>query len=50
METYEAMRAFADSWGMLAMLAFFAAAIAFIFRPGAKKHADDAALIPLKED
>ena len=26
------------------------AAIAFIFRPGAKRHADEAAQIPLKED
>ncbi|MDH6267267.1 cytochrome c oxidase cbb3-type subunit 4 [Rhizobium sp. SG_E_25_P2] len=50
METYEAMRAFADSWGMLAMLAFFIVAIAFTLRPGAKKHADAAAQIPLKED
>jgi len=50
MNTYEAMRHFADSWAMLLMLAFFVAAIAFIFRPGAKRHADEAAQIPLKED
>ena len=50
MSTYEAMRHFADSWAMLAMLVFFASAIAFVFRPGAKKFADEAALIPLKED
>jgi cytochrome c oxidase cbb3-type subunit 4 len=50
MSTYEAMRHFADSWVMLVMLAFFTAAIAFLFRPGAKKHADEAAQIPLKED
>jgi cytochrome c oxidase cbb3-type subunit 4 len=50
MSTYEAMRHFADSWGMLAMLLFFAASVAFVFRPGAKQLADDAAQIPLKED
>jgi cytochrome c oxidase cbb3-type subunit 4 len=50
MSTYETMRHFADSWAMLLMLAFFVAAIAFIFRPGAKRFADEAAQIPLKED
>jgi cytochrome c oxidase cbb3-type subunit 4 len=50
MTTYEAMRHFADSWGMLAMLIFFASAIVFVFRPGAKKSAQEAAQIPLKED
>jgi cytochrome c oxidase cbb3-type subunit 4 len=50
MSTYEAMRHFADSWAMLAMLAFFTATIAFVFRPGAKKLAEEAAQIPLKED
>ena len=50
MSTYEVMRHFADSWGMLAMLVFFACAIAFVFRPGAKQLADEAAQIPLKED
>ena len=41
METYTAMRHFADSWGLLAMTLFFA---------GSKKAADDAASIPLRED
>jgi len=50
MNTYESMRHFADSWAMLAMLAFFATAIVFVFLPGAKRRADEAALIPLKED
>ena len=50
MSTYEAMRHFADSWAMLGMLAFFITAIAFVFRPGARKNADEAAQIPLKED
>jgi cytochrome c oxidase cbb3-type subunit 4 len=50
MSTYEAMRHFADSWGMLAMLLFFAAVVVFMFRPGARKAAEEAAQIPLKED
>ncbi|MCM2439749.1 cbb3-type cytochrome c oxidase subunit 3 [Agrobacterium vitis] len=49
-EIYTAMRHFADSWGMLAMLLFFAGAILFVFRPGAKERAGDAASIPLRED
>ena len=50
METYTAMRHFADSWGLLAMVVFFVGVIAFTFRPGGKKNADEAAQIPLKED
>ncbi|MCA1405290.1 cbb3-type cytochrome c oxidase subunit 3 [Ensifer sp. IC3342] len=50
METYTLMRHFADSWGLLAMTLFFLGVVAFIFRPGAKNAADQAASIPLKED
>jgi cytochrome c oxidase cbb3-type subunit IV len=50
METYTAMRHFADSWALLAMTLFFLAIVAFIFRPGARSAADRAAEIPLKED
>ncbi|MBL0373211.1 cbb3-type cytochrome c oxidase subunit 3 [Rhizobium sp. KVB221] len=50
MSTYETMRHFADSWGMLAMLIFFAGCVAFMFVPGAKKRADEAAQIPFRED
>ena len=50
METYTAMRAFADSWGLLVMTLFFAGVILFAIRPGSKKMADEAASIPLKED
>ena len=50
METYTAMRHFADSWALLAMTLFFLAVVAFIFRPGARSAADLAAEIPLKED
>ncbi|APO70215.1 cbb3-type cytochrome-c oxidase subunit FixQ 1 (plasmid) [Rhizobium gallicum] len=50
METYNAMRHFADSWGLLAMAVFFVGALSFILRPGSKQIADDAAIIPLKDE
>lgn len=50
MELYTALRHFADSWGLLAMTLFFLGVVAFVFRPGAKKSAHEAAQIPLKED
>ena len=48
MTTYDILRHFADSWGLLAMFAFFAAAAAFAFRPGSKAKYEEAARIPLK--
>ncbi|MCY0095748.1 cbb3-type cytochrome c oxidase subunit 3 [Hoeflea ulvae] len=50
METYTAMRHFADSWGLVFLFAVFIGVVLFLLRPGAKKAADDAAQIPLKED
>ena len=50
METYTAMRHFADSWALLAMTLFFVAVVLFTLRPGARKAAERAAEIPLKED
>lgn len=50
METYTAMRHFADSWGLLAMALFFIGAALFVFRPGSRKLADDAARIPLEDE
>ncbi|TVQ55157.1 MAG: cbb3-type cytochrome c oxidase subunit 3 [Rhodobacteraceae bacterium] len=49
METYEAMRRFADSWGLLGMVIVFLGVVAFVLRPGAKRDAQDAADIPFKE-
>lgn len=48
MTTYDTLRHFADSWGLVAMFVFFLGAVAFVFRPGAKRHYDEAARIPLK--
>ena len=50
METYTAMRQFADSWGLVGFALFFLGAIIFTLRPGSKKMAEEAASIPLKED
>ncbi len=48
MTTYDTLRHIADSWGLLAMFAFFAATALFVFRPGSRQHYDEAASIPLK--
>ncbi|MDF1607781.1 cbb3-type cytochrome c oxidase subunit 3 [Hoeflea sp. YIM 152468] len=50
MELYTAMRQFADSWGLVYLVVVFVGMVLFLLRPGAKKAADDAAQIPLKED
>ncbi|MCO5160623.1 MAG: cbb3-type cytochrome c oxidase subunit 3 [Mesorhizobium sp.] len=50
METYTAMREFADSWALALMTAFFVGVVIFAFRPGSRKGAEEAAQIPLKDD
>ena len=50
MDTYTALREFADSWGLLAMTLFFLGVVVFAFRPGSGKSADEAARIPLKDE
>ena len=50
METYTLMRQFADSWGLLAMLLLWVGFGLWAFRPGAKRHHDDAANMIFKED
>ncbi len=47
---YQTLRTFADSWGLLFLVIVFVCVIAFTFRPGSKKKADEIAKIPLKED
>lgn len=50
METYSMMRAFADSWALLAMVIFFVAVVLrLLLLPGAKRQAADAASIPFKD-
>ena len=50
METYTAMRQFADSWALAAMAIFFVGVVVFAFRPGSRKRAEHAARIPLQDD
>jgi cytochrome c oxidase cbb3-type subunit 4 len=52
METalYDMLRHFADSWGLLYMMAIFLTVVFMIVRPGAKAHAQAAALIPLNDE
>jgi cytochrome c oxidase cbb3-type subunit 4 len=50
MEVYTAMRHFADSWGLLGMILFVLGAAIFVFRPGSRRLADQAAQIPLEDD
>ncbi|WP_374625002.1 cbb3-type cytochrome c oxidase subunit 3 [Devosia sp.] len=46
---YDTLRHFADSWGLVYMMAIFVAVAVFLLRPGAKAHADAAARIPLDD-
>jgi cytochrome c oxidase cbb3-type subunit 4 len=47
---YESLRHFADSWGLLALTLVFVGVIAWVLRPGARRHYQDQANIPFKHD
>ncbi len=47
---YDAFRHFADSWGLLYLFVVFVVVILMMLRPGARRHAEDAAQIPFRED
>ncbi len=47
---YETMRQLADSWGLVYLFTVFVAVVIWAFRPGGKKHYEEAAKIPLNED
>ena len=49
METYEAMRQFADSWGLVGMMAFFLTAVVSLLGRRAGAKASAAAQIPLQD-
>lgn len=51
METarYDMLRQFADSWGLLYMMAIFLVVVFMILRPGARANAEAAARIPLED-
>jgi cytochrome c oxidase cbb3-type subunit 4 len=48
--SYETMRHFADSWGLLYMMGIFLVVVFFVIRPGARDRAIEAASIPLNDD
>lgn len=48
--SYDALRHFADSWGLLAMTLLFLGLIAWPFRKGARHHHDDAATMIFRDD
>ncbi len=48
--TYQELRHFADSWGLLALTLFFIGVVIFVFRPGARKHHQDSADIPFRHE
>lgn len=50
MDYYSLLRAFADSWVLLAMVIFYVAAILWAFRPGSRKTHADIADIPLRNE
>ncbi len=50
MDTYSFLRHLADSWGLLAMFAFFVGIVIWAFRPGSKQVHDDVANIPFRHE
>ena len=50
METYTLLRAFADSWMLLALTLFFLGVVAWAFRPGSRQTHRDTAAIPFRHD
>ena len=47
--TYDALRHFADSWGLMAMAGVFLVLCFWAFRPGSARHHDDAANMIFKD-
>jgi cytochrome c oxidase cbb3-type subunit IV len=47
---YDSLRHFADSWGLVYMMAIFLAVVFFIVKPGARDKAQAAARIPLDDN
>jgi cytochrome c oxidase cbb3-type subunit 4 len=48
--TYNDLRHFADSWGLLAMTILFLGLVAWPFRKGARRHNEEAATMIFKDD
>ncbi len=50
METYTALRAFADMWHLLFMFLFFIGVVLFVFRPGSKKVHEETSNMIFRND
>ncbi|MGY6632803.1 MAG: cbb3-type cytochrome c oxidase subunit 3 [Alkalilacustris sp.] len=50
METYTALRTFADSWHLLFMFVFFIGMVIFLFRPGSRRLHDESANMIFRND
>lgn len=50
MDTYTITRAFADSWGLLALFLFFVGVIIWVYRPGSTSEHRDSAAIPFRNE
>ncbi|MDE0304304.1 MAG: cbb3-type cytochrome c oxidase subunit 3 [Albidovulum sp.] len=50
METYSALRQFADSWGLVFLTAAFVAIVVYTFRRGSRDLHRDCADIPFRND
>ncbi len=50
MHHYTWLRAFADSWVLLLMFAFFAGVFLWAWRPGSRSAHTDAAQVPFRHD
>jgi cytochrome c oxidase cbb3-type subunit IV len=48
--TYDTLRHFADTWGLLAMLIIFVSVLIFAVRPGAGETYSRIARLPLEDD
>lgn len=49
MSTYDSLRHFADSWGLVAMFLVFAVVVIRVLLPGMEQRTRDAASIPFKD-
>ncbi|MEL6425910.1 MAG: cbb3-type cytochrome c oxidase subunit 3 [Pseudomonadota bacterium] len=50
MELYTALRAFADSWGLLGLTLVFLGVVAFTLRPGSRSVHRQIADIPMRHE
>ena len=47
---YNSLRHLADSWGLVFLFVCFALAMWMALRPSAKRHHEDARMIPLRDE